>query len=380
MKTKLLILSLIAITTLSFAQKAKIKNQSFSCVYNIYPEITGHENKETFSIHIKNTKNVTFTYSQGYSENDKKADVYNSKGISGFKWVKSNAKLFFDIVQKTSQEKEKELLKYQDAATKIKKFSYRISADQTYEVSVSEINAKNEKVLIKSFDVNVSASTDWPGKPSASVGYPSAQLLSDNFNKKQETVSGFYKKIDGKLIHNAIHRRIGKEIKSLIHEQKNKIIYVPSYVKTKDERFSRLDSAIIYLDLGSDQLKINNKEGIKGNHHIENARFYFLKAHNIYLEYSGDEYLEWFTKPELKEQYNFEMASNLYLSSFLCSDHATANNVYNRIKNKASSEVTGELQLKRTPAQKSMDKISSLLQKQEREEKFEQEFKKRYGY
>jgi len=389
MKNTTLLLLFIAFSSISFAQKAKIKTNPILLNHEIYPEYTGYENVQTFSLSIVNKKGDNLSYSQGNTDAAKSADIYNPAGLAyGFKWIKSNNDLLFEVKQNTSESHKKEFLSYQDPTTKASKYSYRISSKQNYTVKI--IDVKNENKLVKEFTIDVNASTDWPGNPSATVGYNSKKLLETNYVKKQETSEGFYKRIDNRLIKSILKSRIGKEITLVLHDSKDKISYFPMNVKTKDAKFSRLDSAIIYLKQGLEEIKLNQKSSIKGNHHIENAQKQFKLAHAIYNEYSKDEYLNWFTDKELNVEYLFGMTSNLYLTSFLTSDFKTANDIYTAVNSKVENENAIKANdksvsaafgsLKRSPAQKALDNINMLRVTLLREERLFDVLKDRFGY
>lgn len=389
MKNLIISIALVTISSFSFAQKAKIKMNSFLYKYEIYPELTGYENTKTFTLKILDKNNKTLSYSEGNTEAAKLANIHNPLGLAyGFKWLKNNTDLLFEIKQNTSEAQKKEFLSYQDPTTKVTKNSYMITAKQNYTVKIFDV--KNDNKLLKEITLDVKARTDWPGSPSATVGYNSKKLLESNYAKKGETSEGFYQKIDARLIKSILKSEIGKEITTILHDSKAKLSNLPTYVKTKDDKFTLLDSAIIYIEKGLEEIKINSKSTKKGNHHLANAQKQFSLANSIYEKYAGDEYIDWFTDKELKEQYIFGITANTYLTKFLTSDFKGANDLYIAVNSKVENEkaiyandksVSGAFSsLKRSPAQKALDNINIIRPYMLREEALFEIFKTRFGY
>lgn len=388
MKKPLLLLLLVLISTQTFGQKAKIRTKQISYPYEVYSDLEGYHEVRNFTIKIVDNKGTEYSYSEGNTAEAKKADIHNELGIAyQLKSLVNSSQLFIEVIQNSSVQNEKELLIFEDPATKVKKYAYKISAVQNYTVKL--FNPSNNE-LIKEFNIDHSVQTQWPGQPSTTVGYTSKKLLDDNFIKKEETEEGFIKMIESKLIAYALNGKIGDQIKRTIHDSNKKIVYPINYVKTKDDKFVRLDSAVIYLDLGFEQIKINNKADLKGNHHLQNTKDYFMKAHNIFLAYSSDEYINWFTDVKLKDEYIHGMMGNLYFSSFLVLDFKKAEDIYSILNKKVedqngASQNTNSLagatsSLRRTEAGKTLSSISAMHDFLIREKELSTVFKERYGY
>jgi hypothetical protein len=174
----------------------------------------------------------------------------------------------------------------------------------------------------------------------------------------------------------------------LLSDSDRRLIFFSTKVKAKDTKFDLLDSAVIYIDLGMEEIKKNDKAGIKGNHHPINAKNQFLKAHAIYSEYNKKEYLDLFTDPELKEEYLWGLKSNLYFSSFLIADYEKTNDIYNEIKAEVDAKIAANKNktenikaiMTRTPAEKAVDAMNEFRFYELREKEFFDVFKSRYSY
>lgn len=388
MNTKLSALVVILLfSATTFAQKMKIKQKSISYNYTVYPELDGFEGLKYYTMKITDQNGTRYTYSEGNTDAAKKADIYNPLGMAyGFKWLTQNNDFNFEITVMASEENPRELSVYQDPGTKKKKYSYRLTAKQTYNVKI--LSADNE--LIKEFTLSdVETMAYWPGAPSATVGYNSEKLLADNYVRKEETQEGFIKARKSDLIQNVLKSKIGKEIVMVLHESKKKFLYDVTTIKTKSDKFLALDSALIYLNEGFELVKANTKSGVKGNHHAENALALFNKADAIYEKFSGDEYVDLFTDKEQQESYIFVMAANLYLTSFLTSDFETANKFFEAVASKSEADqsvpaemtIAGQLgSVKSSAATKAMARMENLRYHQLREERLQEVFQKRIGY
>lgn len=159
----------------------------------------------------------------------------------------------FEIELTLSTSNKNEVISFVDPATKATKYAYKITAKQTYNVRI--IDAKNNNKLLKEFKIDYTPETAWPNYPSATVGYASTKLLEDNYKNTQQTVEGFFKSIDFKLISFSYRKAIAPEIKMLLSDSDNRLIFFSTKVKSKDAKFDLLDSATIYIDLGMKEIK-----------------------------------------------------------------------------------------------------------------------------
>ncbi len=391
--TKLLTTTLMLLTcTLVFGQKAKIKTDYVLYKYEIYPELDGYQEYKKFNIKISDKSGTVYSYSEGNTPQAQSSDINNMSGISypfGMNTLKND--LFFEITQNSSTDVRNEFTSFQDQTTKVIKYAYRISALQNYTVKVYD--NKNGNKLISEFTVEYRPATYWPGAPSATVGYGSERLLVDNFKHHEETEEGFYKKIDSRLVENTLVGKIGPDLRILLHGSQNKEQFAASTVHTKDTKFEKLDSAAIYVQQGMDEIKLNDKASIKGNHHVANAQNKFKKAHAIYLEFSKPEYVNWFTDAELKDEYIYGMKNNLFFTSFLVSDFAKANQIYEEVVKKIDEEkklvkekeaennmTSVKAILFHSSAHKALNHMNLFRTNELREERLFTTFKQRYNY
>lgn len=384
-----IMLFLVAVTmsVVAHSQKAKIKQSNTTYHYTVYPELEGFIDLKTYMVKVKDFNGETYSYSEGTTEASKKVDLYNPLGMAyGFNWRTAETDLIFDITLTSSEAKPREVQVHTDQSTQQKKYVYKFTAIQEYNVKIYS----NQNDLIKEFTLSdIETISYWPAAPNGSAGYTSEKLLASNYSKNEVEVEGFIKKQKAALILPILKSKIGKEIVRILHESEEKFVYVISNVKTKDEMYSRLDSAEIYLNLGFDMVQANTKEGKKGNHHSPDAQNYFAKAHAIYKEYSQDKYINWFTDKSLQEEYIFAMATNLYLSSFLTSDFETANKLYEVTSSKALPDANAPTDnslsssfgsLKRSPAEKAKDNMDLLVYFLKREQRLYKVFQERMGY
>jgi hypothetical protein len=104
-------------------------------------------------------------------------------------------------------------------------------------------------------------------------------------------------------------------------------------------------------------------------------------VHNIYLKYNKDEYVNWFTDVELKEEYKMYMASNLYFTAVLMDDYALSEKLYASMKPQDVGSAPLIPTLKRSVKEKAFqDRMNQIRNIELREQQFEADFKKRYDY
>ena len=387
MKTSLTTLIILLFGTIVYSQKAKMKTKNIGFKYDVYAEKEGYENYTLYNIKIRDSKGKTYTYSEGNTAQAAASDINNMSGV-GYPFRQNTLKnvLFFDVVQTSSTPFNKVVKYIEDKTTKEKTYFYQITAKQKYTVRILDV--KNGNKLIKELNVEATPITRWP----LTSTFKSVKLLNYDYKYQKETTPGFVKKIDAKLIDRSLTSRIGKDIAMVMHERTAKPLFYASYVNTKDPTFNRLDSASIYLGFAMEDMKINRKGDVKGNYHRENVQKNIKKAHEIYLEFNKPEYLNWFTIDQLKEKYRYDMKANLYFTSFLISDFAKANEIYDQLNKiveaeniEASKKDLDKIEnvsqsLRRTSAKIAFDHILPFRVYQVREERLYDEFKNRFLY
>lgn len=387
MKNFLIYFSVFLPSILFFGQNIKLKNDNINYKYDVYSEIQGFDEHKFYHVKISDFNGNNYSYSEGLDERAKSADILYQNGvIYGKKWNYLKYELLFEIKLTASVPNKNEVISHADEATKTTKYAYKISSNHKYNVRVFDVTDNNQ--LIKEFTVDYSPETAWPNYPSATVGFASTKLLEDNYKNSQQTVEGFFKGIDSKLIANSFHKTIVPEIKMLISDSDKKMTFFSTKVKTKDTKFDKLDSATIYIDFGMEEIKKNEKAGIKGNHHVQNAKNYFLKAHKIYSEYNSNDFLGLFSDAELKDEYYWGMKSNLYLANFLIGDYTKTNEIYNEILEKVNAENEAKKNnpenikslLKRSSAEKALDSMKDFRKMELREARLSEVFKTRFAY
>ena len=374
MKTTLLLICSIIFYSNCQAQKEKIKGNKFTYSYAVYPEIDGYQDTKTFTMDAS-VNGVKYSYSEGNTEEAKRADLYNPMGLAyKFSQRLSDADLKIEIDQTSSSPHDKIVVHYKDQATKTTRFSYKISANQVYSMKVYDM--KNGGKLLKEVIIETSVLTHWPGVPSSTVGYGSKEALQENYTKKSETVRGFNKKINSALFLSSLYSGARPELIMLLHDSQEKIYSKTISIKSKGKDFSGLETAKEYLDLGFDLIKENDKLKIKGNHHVKNAQEYFALAHEIYLDFNKEEHINWFTDQKKQNEYSLGILRSLYFTSFLISDFESCDNLIAEIgnmKDGASEDVIEDIK-------DMLDEMKKIRKFQEREERLQSVFETRFTY
>lgn len=374
MKTTLILICSIIFSANCQAQKEKISSNKFVYSYAVYPELDGYQDTKTFLMDAS-VNGVKYSYSEGNTEEAKRADLYNPLGLAyKFSHRTADADLKIEIDQTSSSPLAKDIVNYKDQATKTTRFSYKISADQVYSMKVYDM--KNGGNLLKEVIIETSVLTYWPGVPSSTVGYNSHEALLDNYTKQSETVPGFNKKINSDLFLMSLISGVRAELIMLLHDSEEKIDAQTISVKSSGKDFSGLETAKEYLDLGFDLIKANNKLEIKGNHHVKNAQEYFVLAHKIYLDFNKDEYTNWFTDPKQQNEYSLGILRSLYFTSFLISDFESCNNLIAKIESKkegATEKVIEDIN-------DMLDEMREIRKFQAREERLQSVFETRFTY
>lgn len=374
MKTTLLLICSIFLYVNCRAQKEKIKSNKFVYSYAIYPEIDGFQDTKTF-IMDASVNGVKYSYSEGNTEEAKRADLYNPLGLAyKFSQRLSDADLKIEIDQTSSSPMAKDIVQYKDQATKTTRFSYKISADQEYSMKVYDM--KNGGNLLKEVIIETSVLTYWPGAPSSTVGYTSKEALQDNYTKQSETVQGFNKKINSDLFLSSLRSGVSAELVMLLHDSEEKIYAQTISVKSNGKDFSGLETAKEYLDMGFDLIKENEKLEIKGNHHVKNAQKYFVLANEIYLDFNKDEYTNWFTDQKKQNEYSLGILRSLYFTSFLISDFQSCNTLIVEIGNMKDGAYEDVIE----DINDMLDEMKKIRKFQAREERLQSVFETRFTY
>jgi hypothetical protein len=377
------LLSILLSTGFSFSQKAKITDKVISYKFQCYPDVGGYEDYKTYNLDFVNRYGENYGYSTGNTKEAMEKELNILFGfLTDFTYNKLNTDLFIKIKQINHTNEKKEVVKYDDFSNpnaKVQRFVYKIAAEETYKVEL--LDARNGNKLIKELTIEAKPTIHWPSEPLGNKGYTSEALLTSNYAKRQESEQGFIKKIDVEFAKNSLYS-IKKPIEHTLKTQVIKYDYWVSGVKTKEtDQFLQLDSAEVYLKLAVDAMNENNKNGIKGNHHRANVRDIVTKVHNIYLKYNKDEYVNWFTDVELKEEYKMYMASNLYFTAVLMDDYALSEKLYASMKPQDVGSAPLIPTLKRSVKEKAFqDRMNQIRNIELREQQFEADFKKRYDY
>lgn len=370
-------LVLITIIGCSFvqAQKAKINTDLVGFKYHFYPELDGYEEYNTYYVNVKDRKGVNYMFATGNTPEAQAKDLYfGFEYLSGLRMNFNSYQLLIKVEQTSHENESKRAIEYSDKSTPnavVTRYVYQLSASETYHVQI--IDASKGNALVKEFDVKTTSTFHWPSEPNGSMGYTSSALLASNFERKMETEGGFIKKIESGFIKSAMSQSMKTTIQSSLKTQWDKISCWVSSVKTKEStQFKDLDSAEIYLKLAVDLMSDNNKAGIKGNMYVANAQANVLKAHQLYLKFSADEYVNWFTDEELKEKYLYSMKYNLYITSILTGNFELADEIYAYMEEASKTSSYAKKVL--TISMAEIKRVGSW------EKKFSATFKTRYGY
>ena len=345
-KTNNLVLAVSAIllsTTSLFAQKAKIVEKIINYRYVIYPQFDGYEEIGKYQLNIADFDGGKFkVISNAITKPTDVDPTINmlTGPINSKTFVSTAAPFVVNIVPKRDKSfLSKEVASYKITENGAESTRYTYVFKDVLHFDFEVLNA--DTVVLKS-----SYSSDLPyywGGPidkGANRGYASKGALENAWRHSEEKDKNLYNAIYARMIESRLLEYFREEpMKGLNHYFSTYLwsgSFTFSSVKTKETtKFQVLDSATIYIDNAFDLTKKNvsvmGKETVKGNAFVPEINAMLRKAHNIYLEYNKDEYINWFTDPALKEEYTVFMLSNLYYTSFMLGEYELCDKIMKKL-------------------------------------------------
>lgn len=382
----LLLAGLVLTTTLSFSQQAKIKIKleqlKFRYVY--IPEITGYDDYNTFSASIVDLdKNIFTVVKSGASDGNNIVigiDHFHSLNLSN----NGNYKIEINRLTHTTSNEElvvtDEIISNADGSSKtVQKYAYAVPYSDKYLIEIK--NKIGELIFQK--DIDVSGVTMFPQAYTNGNAFGSEKQLVNTYKAFQtENPKNFEQKEKSASITHAFNNEIKSLLRSKISRELETIVIPILTLKTKDVRFSILDSAQVYFDQGISALQKDFNTATTINFHTEDAIKNFSNAVRIYEIYLGTEFLSIIPSDE-KESYEYGLKVNLFYASLLSSDFEKAGRIYEEIaggvigeRNEANSSnednngksksISGGLgaamsEFKRTEKEKAVDHMAILL-------------------